>query len=108
MSFYQVVNPVSFFAVFVVDHGIAEIINVPRCLPGGWVHKYGGVHTYYVFMQLGHALPPVVADIFLEFTSPGAIVVYGAQTIINFAALKNKSIFFGVCNDRLEFISIVR
>ena len=49
------------------------------------MHEDGGINAYNVFMHAGHALPPVIFDIFFQFASPLAIIIDGLQTVIYFA-----------------------
>ena len=93
------INTVSFFAVLIIDHRVVEIINVPAGFPGGGMHENGGINTHDVLMQLGHALPPVIPDIFFQFTSPLAVIIHGLQAFVNFTAGENKSILFAMRNN---------
>ena len=107
MGFDEMVHAVSFLAVFIVDHGIVEIIHVPAGLPGGGVHKDGRIDTNDVFVELGHGFPPGVADVLFELGTVLAIVVHSAEAVIYFAALKNVSVFFGVANEVLKCVCFV-
>ena len=92
------INPVSFLAVFIIDHRIVEIINVPAGLPCGWMHEDSRINTHNIFMHTGHAIPPIIPDIFFQFTAPLTIIIYCLQSIIYFTAGKYKTIFF--CNEK--------
>ena len=61
--------------------------------------KISASATYNILMQLRHALPPYESRIFfLQFRFPQrAMVVCGAQPVVNFTAGKYKSILFSVC-----------
>src|SRR6478609_1877462 len=101
------VNPVTFLAVLVIDHRVAEIINVATCFPRGWVHKDGSINAYNIFMHLRHALPPVIADIFFQLAAIGAIIVYCTQSIIDLTGGKYKAIFFGMGNYSLKTVFLL-
>ena len=101
------IHSVAFLAILIINHRVVEVVNVAAGFPGGGVHKNGGINTNNVFMQLGHALPPVVFNIFLQFTAVLAIIIYGAESVINFAALEYKTVFFAVPNNCLEPVCIV-
>src|SRR5215204_180100 len=107
MTLDQMINPVSFFTVFIIDHGVIEIINVTRGFPYRWMHEDGGIYTHYIFIHAGHTIPPVIFDIFFQFTAPLAIIIYCLKSIINFAVGKNKTILFGMRNNCLEPVLIV-
>jgi hypothetical protein len=44
---------------FVIDHRVAEAINVAACFPDGGVHKYGRIDTHNIIVHLHHGFPPV-------------------------------------------------
>ena len=67
------------------------------------MHENGSINTHNIFMHLGHAFPPIIPDIFFQFTAHLAIIIYCLQSIINFAAGKNKTILFAMRNNCLEF-----
>src|SRR5687767_5408957 len=106
MAFYEVINAVTFFAVLIVDHRIAEAVYVAGSFPGGRVHENGGVDAYDVLVHLGHAFPPIVAYILFQLGAVLAIVVYGTQAIVYFTGWENESVFFTMRYNRLEFILI--
>ena len=96
MGLYQVVHAVAFLTVFIIYHGVAEIINVPAGLPYRRVHKYSGIDTHYIVLHLCHALPPVFADVTLQLHTILAVIIYRTQPIIYFARLEYKTIFFAM------------
>ena len=65
-------------------------------LPGRRVHEDGGVKPHNVLMQLYHTFPPVIPDVLFEFCTVLAIIVHGAQAIIDLAAAKDIAIFLCV------------
>ena len=101
MSFNEVVYTVAFFAIEVINHRVAEIINVSAGLPGIGVHKDGGINPYNIFVGINHAFPPMFADVLFEFNAPLAVIVHGAETVVNFARRENKPVFFAMGNNSL-------
>jgi hypothetical protein len=63
------------------------------------MHEDGRINAHNVFIHAGHAIPPIILDIFFQFAAPLTIVVDRLQPIINFTAGKNKAIFFGMRNN---------
>ena len=53
MCFYQMINPVTFLAVFIINHRVIEIINVPAGLPGGGMHENSSIDPHDIFMHAG-------------------------------------------------------
>ena len=77
------IYPVALVAVFIIDHRVAEIVHVTTGLPGGWMHENRGINTHDILIELGHALPPMVLDIFFQFTPPLTIVIHGTKAVVD-------------------------
>src|SRR6185437_17004928 len=92
----QMIHPIAFFAILVIDHGIAEIINVTTGFPGGGMHEDRGIDAHDIFIELCHALPPMILYIFLELAAVLTIIVNGAETLVDLAGWKNKAVLFTV------------
>src|SRR5687767_2519131 len=105
-SFYYMIYPVALVAILVINHWIAKVINVSAGLPGGRVHKNSGINAHYVFVHLHHAFPPVVFNIFLQLTTPLAIIVHGSKTVVYFARRKYKAILLAMRYDCTKLIVI--
>src|SRR4030095_924998 len=101
------INTVSFLAVLIIDHRVVEIINVSRSFPGCWMHEDSSINAHDVLIHPGYAVPPIIFDIFFQFTAPLTIIIYSLKPIINFAAGKNKAILFCMRYYCLESILIV-
>ena len=98
----QNVSAVAFFAVFVVDQRVVEGINVPTGAPHRGVHKNCGIQSDDVVLHLHHGLPPVGSQVVFEHYSVLTVVIDGAESAIEFARLKNKTVLFGVGNYSFE------
>src|SRR5688572_18449 len=96
MTFYQMIDPVSFLTVFVIDHRVIEIINMARSFPRGRMHENGSINTHNILIHAGHTIPPIVLYIFFEFTSPLPVIIYRLEAIVDFTTGKYKTIFFSV------------
>ncbi len=102
----QNVGTVAFFGVLVVNKGIVECIHVTRSLPDFGVHEDGRIQTHDVFVHLYHGAPPSILDVVFEFDAHRAVIVNGAQAVINFGRWIDEAIFFGVGNDLLENVGV--
>ena len=100
--FDQNIGAVPLFAVFVVDHRVVERIDVTARLPHGGVHKNGRIQAHHIALKLYHCLPPILAKVVFEEHAILAVVVHGAQPVVELARLKNKTVLFGVGNDALK------
>src|SRR5258708_2660804 len=103
----QMVDAISLLTVFIIDHRITEPIDMATGFPGGRVHKNGGIDPYDILVQLRHALPPMILNIFLHLAAILTVIIYSAQPVIDLAGRENKPIFFTMRNDRLESTVIV-
>src|SRR5687767_7711752 len=101
------INPIPFLTVLIVDHRVVEIINMAGSFPGGRMHEASGIDTDDVLIHAGHTVPPVTLEIFSQFTAPLAIIIYCLEAVIDFAAGKNKAIFFRVRDNCLEPVAVI-
>ncbi len=46
-------------------------------------------------------IPPIITNIFFQLCAIRAVIIYCTQPIIDFTTWENKTIFFGVRNNRL-------
>src|SRR6476661_145498 len=97
---------ITFIAILIIDHGIAKIIYMAACLPGGRVHKNCSIYTHNILVHLHHALPPMVLDILFQFAAPLSIIIYSSKSIINFRGRKNEAIFFTMGYDCLKTVIV--
>ena len=52
-------------------------------LPNPRMHEYAGIDTYYILIEAGHSIPPVLLDVVFEFNSHLAVIVNGCKSVIN-------------------------
>ena len=45
------IHAVTFLTVFIIDHGVAETVYMAAGLPGGGVHKDGGINTHDIVLS---------------------------------------------------------
>ena len=94
MAFDQMINPVSFLTVLIIDHRVVEIINMTLAFQVvGCMKMAASIPTMFSYIRV-MLFPPVILDIFFQFAAPLAIIIYSLQSIINFTAGKNKTILF--------------
>ena len=87
------IYPVSFLTVFVIDHGIAESVDMAAGFPNHWMHENRRIDAHDIFVELGHGLPPVVFYVLFEFAAVLAVVVDGAEAVVDLAGGENKAVF---------------
>ncbi len=100
--FNQYIRTVTLLAVLVVNQRIIEGIDVTTCFPHRGVHKNGRIQPNDIFVQLDHGAPPEILNVIFQEHPVLAIIVDSGKTIVDFTALKNKAIFFGVGNDAFK------
>ena len=101
--FDEHVGAVAFLGILVVDERIVESTHVARGFPDTGVHENGGVDAHDVVVEVHHRFPPVTLDVILHLDAHLAVVIHGAQTIVDLAGLKNETILFGMRHERLEY-----
>jgi hypothetical protein len=105
--FQQHVGAVALLAVLVVDQRVVEGVHVAAGLPHGGVHEDGRVDAHDVLVELRHGLPPVAADVVLQLDAVRAVVVGGAQAIVDLAAGEHEAILLGMADQGLEAVFLV-
>ena len=103
----QHVRPVALLAVLVVDQRIVEGVHVAAGLPHGGVHEDGRVDAHDVLVELHHGLPPVAADVGLQLGAVRAVVVRGAQAVVDLAAGEHEAILLGMADQGLEAVFLI-
>ena len=98
----QDICTVSFLGILVVDQRVVEGAHVARGLPDTGVHEDGGIEAHDVVVQVNHGFPPVFLDIVLHFHAVLAVVIHGAQTVVDLAGGENEPVFLGVRHEILE------
>ncbi len=99
----QHVGAVALLGILVVDQRVIECAHVARGLPDARVHEDGRIDTHDVVVEMDHRLPPVFLDVVLHLDAHLAVIVNGAQTVIDLAGLKNETVLLGVRHERLEY-----
>src|SRR5579872_6263914 len=102
------IDTIALFAILVIDHRVAEVIDVTAGLPCRGMHKDGGIDPYNILVELCHAFPPMILDILLELTAVLTIVIDSAQSVIDLAGREDKTVFLTMRNDRLKLIGVRR
>jgi hypothetical protein len=100
--FHKHIGTVTLLGVFVIDQRVAESIDMTGSLPGRRVHEDGRIDSYNVFMVLYHRFPPVFPDIVLQFNTILTVIINSAQSVVNFARRKYKTVFLGMGDDFLK------
>ena len=96
------VSAIAFLRVAVVDKWVVKRIDMSACLPYSRMHKDGGVDTHDILVQQHHTLPPVLLDVVFQFHTILSVVMYGSQSVIDFAAREHESVFLAVGHDFLK------
>jgi len=81
-------------ALLAVNHRVTEVRDVTAGLPNPGMHKNGSIQTYDVVMDLGHLLPPEIADVVLQLYTQWTVVIRAVQAAVDFARLENESTSF--------------
>ena len=98
------IGTIAFLAVTVVDERVVEGIHVSAGLPCGWVHEDGCIYAHDVLVEQHHALPPILFDVVLQFHTVLAVIIHGAQSVIDVATGEHKTVFLAVRNYFFEYI----
>src|SRR6266699_2299716 len=80
----------SFLASQTIHHRITECAGVAAGLPDFRVHDDGGFEADDVPALLGHAAPPEILHVALEFCAERAVVPEAIDAAINLRRLKNE------------------
>ena len=102
LIFDQYVRTVTLLGIAVINQRIIERIYVTGGFPSRRVHKNSRVDTDDVLVQKRHRIPPITLDIVLQLHAVLTVVIYGAQTIVDLAGRKYKSVFLAMRYDFLE------
>ena len=94
LVFDEHVGAVALLRIAVIDEGIVECVHVSTGFPDRGVHEDGRVDAHDVLVEQHHALPPVLLDV--QFHTVLSVVVYGSQSVVDFAAGKHKTILLAM------------
>ncbi|MBQ2107129.1 MAG: hypothetical protein II475_00405, partial [Bacteroidales bacterium] len=60
------------------------------------------IYSYDVFVEACHKLPPIFFYVVFEFYAVLSVVVYGGESVVDFAGRKNKTVLLAVCYKHFE------
>ena len=84
--------------------GIDKRVDVTTGPPHVWGEDNRGVQTDNVIAAANHSLPPLTADVLLEFHAKGSVVPGGTGTPVDLAAREHQAPTLGKVNDVLDAI----
>ena len=102
--FDENVCAVALFAVFVVDERIVEGVDVTGGFPCRGVHEDGSINADDVLVHAHHCSPPILLDVVLQLTAQLAVIVGGAQAVVNLTAGKDKPVLLRVADDFFQSV----
>ncbi len=101
------IGAVALLGVLVVNQRVIESVHVAGSLPNGRVHKDAAVQTDDVLVVLHHRFPPILLDVVFQFNAILAVVINGAQAVVNFTGRENEAVLFGVGDNLFEAFFVV-
>src|SRR6266571_8384138 len=95
----DLISPEPFLRQQAIDHWIAEGARVPAGLPDFRVHDDARFEADDVPALLGHAAPPEILHVALEFGAERAVVPESVDAAVNLRRLKNEPAPFAPRHD---------
>src|SRR5438876_7381394 len=87
---FDLVRSVAFACQQAIHHGVTEGAGVAASFPDFRVHDDGGFEADNVPAVLGHAAPPEILHVALEFGTERAVVPESINAAVNLRRLENE------------------